>query len=124
MLLLEIVLNPKSYNFDIFMYSKAINILILIYSDVYQKLTELDQRSREFTIRINKINSTMEKILWELNYSKLATRETSNGLFVWEINSFDKIKNQISSDPNFSIYSSPFSSSEHGYRSVVRFFEH
>lgn len=43
-------------------------------------------------------------------------RETCNGLFVWEICNFDKIKNQIQSGQPYTSLSAPFSSSERGYR--------
>lgn len=87
-------------------------------SDVYQKLTELDQRATEHCIRLNRVNTHLEKCVYELNYTKVAARETCNGLFVWEITNLEKLKAQMMSNQNFNIYSSPFSSSERGYRLV------
>lgn len=83
---------------------------------MYEKLTELDQRSKANAIRLEYVSSQLEKCLWDLNSLKTSQRETSNGLFVWEISNLDRIKTQLQSDQKFNIYSSPFSSSERGYR--------
>lgn len=83
---------------------------------MYEKLTELDQRSKANAIRLDFVSSQLEKCLWDLSSLKASQRETSNGLFVWEISNVDHIKTQLQTDQKFNIYSSPFSSSERGYR--------
>lgn len=88
------------------------------YSDVYVKLTELDQRTRENAIQLNNINSQVNMYL-----SKLATSpERKNGQLLWKVENFDEIISQMQENPNFSVYSPSFTTSEMGYKFRMRLF--
>jgi hypothetical protein len=50
---------------------------------VYEKLTELDQRTKEYAIQLNNVTTQLNKCLTETNCAKPAALEMSNGLLLW-----------------------------------------
>lgn len=87
-----------------------------LYSDVYEKLTELDQRIKEYAIQLNNVTSQLNKCLTETIASKLTPAEMTNGLLLWKICKFDEMVREMKKDSTFALYSPTFYSSELGYR--------
>lgn len=96
--------------------SSSVLMIYSIRSDVYEKLTELDQRSTEYAIRLKNISTRWERSLSETNYAKLNSPAMNSGVLLWKVCKFDEIVMHMNKDRNYACYSPMFSTSELGYR--------
>lgn len=89
-------------------------------NDVYEKLTELEQRSMEYMIRMKNMSTQWDRCLSGTNYSKFSNPEMNSGVLVWKVPKFREMVTQMKMDRNHACYSPMFSTSEFGYRFRVR----
>lgn len=85
-------------------------------SDVYEKLTELDQRTTEYTIRLKNMSAQWERNASGTNYSKFTAPEMNKGVLLWKMCKFNEVVKQMKNDRNYACYSPTFSTSELGYK--------